>query len=93
VIHSFRDKNTAKVFDRQPVRRWGPDLQRAALRKLRMLNAATTLDDLRALPGNRLEKLLGDRVGEWSIRVDGQWRLCFRWQDGGAHDVELIDYH
>ncbi len=93
MIHSFRDKNTAKVFDRQPVRRWGPDLQRAALRKLRMLNAATTLDDLRALPGNRLEKLLGDRVGEWSIRVDGQWRLCFRWQDGGAHDVELIDYH
>jgi proteic killer suppression protein len=58
-----------------------------------MLNAAMTLEDLRALPGNRLEKLTGDRAGEWSIRVDAQWRLCFRWENGGAHDVELVDYH
>jgi proteic killer suppression protein len=92
VIHSFRDKDTAKVFDRQPVRRWSADLQRAALRKLRMLNAATSLDDLRALPGNRLEKLRGERAAQWSIRVNAQWRVCFRWQDG-AHEVELVDYH
>jgi proteic killer suppression protein len=93
VIHGFRGKDTARLFRREPVRRWGPDVQRAGLRKLRMLHAATTLEDLRALPGNRLEKLIGDRAGEWSIRVDAQWRLCFWWADGGAHDVELVDYH
>jgi proteic killer suppression protein len=58
-----------------------------------MLNAATSLEDLRVLPGNRLEKLTGDRAGEWSIRVSSQWRLCFRWEAGAAYDVELIDYH
>lgn len=58
-----------------------------------MLNAAVTLEDLRALPGNRLEKLRGDRAGEWSIRVTGQWRLCFQWKDGDAYQVELVDYH
>lgn len=58
-----------------------------------MLDAATGLDDLRALPGNRLEKLAGRRAGQWSIRVNDQWRLCFRWVDGKAHDVELVDYH
>lgn len=93
MIHSFRGKDTARLFRREPVRRWGPDIQRAGLRKLRMLNAAMTLDDLRSLPGNRLEKLVGDREGQWSIRVSGQWRLCFRWEEGGAHDVELVDYH
>ncbi len=93
MIHSFRGKDTARLFRREPVRRWGPDIQRAGLRKLRMLNAAMTLGDLRSLPGNRLEKLVGDREGQWSIRVSGQWRLCFRWDEGGAHDVELVDYH
>ena len=93
MIHSFRGKDTARLFRREPVRRWGRDIQRAGLRKLRMLNAAMTLDDLRSLPGNRLEKLVGDREGQWSIRVSGQWRLCFRWEEGGAHDVELVDYH
>ena len=58
-----------------------------------MLNAATRLDDLRALPGNRLEKLTKDRAGQWSIRVSGQWRVCFRWEGGDAYDVELVDYH
>jgi proteic killer suppression protein len=58
-----------------------------------MLNAATTLDDLRVLPGYRLEKLAGDRAGTWSIRVSGQWRLCFRWEGNHAYDVELVDYH
>jgi toxin HigB-1 len=93
VIRSFRDKDTERLYNREHVRRWGPDLQRAALRKLRMLNAAVTLEDLRALPGNRLEKLRGDRAGEWSIRVTGQWRLCFEWKGGDAYEVELVDYH
>jgi proteic killer suppression protein len=93
VIRSFRDKDTAHLYRREPVRRWGLEIQRAALRKLRMLNAATTLEDLRVLPGNRLEKLTGDRTGQWSIRVTSQWRLCFRWEDGVAENVELVDYH
>ena len=93
MIRSFRDKDTARLYRREPVRRWGPEIQRAGLRKLRMLNAAMSLEDLRVLPGNRLEKLIGDRAGQWSIRVTSQWRLCFRWEDGGAEDVELVDYH
>lgn len=68
-------------------------MQHAALRKLRMLDAATSLEDLRVPPANRLEKLKGGRAGQWSIRVNDQWRLCFRWRDGDAHDVELVDYH
>jgi len=63
------------------------------LRKLVALDAAETLDDLRVPPGNRLEKLTGDRTGQYSIRVNGQWRVCFRWHDGDAYDVELVDYH
>ena len=64
-----------------------------ALRKLRMLDAATRLDDLRVPPGNRLEALKGDRAGQFSIRINDQWRVCFRWQDGHAYDVEIADYH
>ena len=93
MIRSFRDKDTARLFERIPVRRWGPDVQHIALRKLRVLQAATSLEDLRVPPGNRLEKLAEDRVGQWSIRVSGQWRLCFRWDGGDAYDVELVDYH
>lgn len=93
MIRSFGDKDTERLYHREQVRRLGPDLQRAALRKLRVLNAAVTLEDLRVLPGNRLEKLRGDRAGEWSIRVTGQWRLCFEWKDGDADEVELVDYH
>ncbi len=93
MIRSFRDKDTARLFEREPVRRWGPDVQHSALRKLRVLQAATSLEDLRVPPGNRLEKLGKDRVGQWSIRVSGQWRLCFRWDGGDAYDVELVDYH
>jgi toxin HigB-1 len=93
VIRSFRGKDTERLYNREQVRRWGPDLQKAALRKLRMLNAAVGLEDLRAVPGNRLEKLRGDREGEWSIRVTAQWRLCFEWRDGDAYEVELVDYH
>ena len=93
MIHSFGDKDTARLFAREVVRRWGSDLQHVALRKLRMLDAATTLDDLRVPRANRLEKLKGDRSGQWSIRVNDQWRLCFRWEGADAYDVELVDYH
>lgn len=93
MIWSFRDKEAERLFQRETVRRWGPEVQRAGLRKLRMLDAATNLDDLRSPPGNRLEKLAGDRVGEWSIRVNDQWRLCFVWKDGDAYQVEMVDYH
>ncbi len=81
------------MFERQRVRRWSLELQRAALRKLVILDAAETLDDLRSPPGNRLEKLAGHRAGEYSIRINDQWRICFRWQAADAHDVEIVDYH
>jgi proteic killer suppression protein len=93
VIRSFRDRDTERLFHREPVRKWGPDVQRVGLRKLRILDAATSTDDLRVPPGNRLEKLRGDRAGQWSIRVNDQWRLCFEWRDGDAYEVELADYH
>jgi toxin HigB-1 len=93
VIRSFRDKDTERLFNREPVKWWRSAVGRAALRKLRILDAATTLADLRVPPGNRLEKLSGDRAGQWSIRVNDQWRICFRWKDGDAYDVEMVDYH
>ena len=93
MIRSFRDRDTERLFERRPIKRLGSQVQRIALRKLRMLDAATILDDLRRAPGNRLEKLKGDRAGEYSIRVNRQWRICFRWQSGDAHDVEIVDYH
>jgi proteic killer suppression protein len=93
VIRSFADRNTERLFARDPVRRWAPDLQRAALRKLVVLDAAEALTDLRVPPGNRLEQLSGDRAGQFSIRVNDQWRICFRWRDGDAYNVEIVDYH
>lgn len=93
MIRSFGDRDTARLFAREVVRRLGPDVQRVALRKLRMLDAAITLEDLRVPPANRLEKLRHDRAGQWSIRVNDQWRLCFRWEGTDAYDVELVDYH
>jgi len=93
VIRSFRDRDTERLFDREPVRKWGTDVQRVGLRKLRILDAATSLDDLRVPPGNRLEKLHGDRAGQWSVRVNDQWRLCFEWRGSDAYEVELVDYH
>lgn len=93
VIRSFRDGDVRRLFERQRVRRWAPTLQRRALRKLRMLDAAVRLDDLRVPPGNRLERLRGDRAGQYSIRVNDQWRLCFYWRSGDAYDVEMVDYH
>lgn len=93
MIRSFKDSRTKKVWDRDVVRTFGPDLQRAAHRKLRMLNAASELNSLRVPPVNRLEKLSGDRAGQYSIRINDQFRVCFIWIDGGADDVEITDYH
>jgi proteic killer suppression protein len=93
MIKSFRDRDTERLFQRQPVKKLGPDVQRTALRKLRMLDAATILDDFRVPPGNRLERLKGDRDGQHSIRINKRWRVCFRWRSGDAYDVEIVDYH
>ena len=93
MIRSFGDRDTARLFERQPARRLPPNIQRVALRKLRQLDAAVDLADLRVPPGNRLERLLGSRAGQYSIRINDQWRLCFRCQAGDAHDVAIADYH
>lgn len=93
MIQTFADKLTAAVFAGMEVRRLHPDIQAAARRKLKLLDAATSLDGLRVPPGNRLEALRGDRRGQWSIRINDQWRICFRWKDGDAFDVEMADYH
>ena len=93
VIRSFRDRETKKVFERERSRRLPPDVQRRAHRKLLLLDAADALDDLRVPPGNRLERLSGERAGQYSIRVNDQWRVCFRWERGDAYDVEITDYH
>lgn len=93
MIRSFKDSRTEKVWNREPVRALGPDLQRAAQKKLRLLNAASELTSLRVPPGNRLAKLAGDRAGQHSIRINDQYRICFAWIDGGAEDVEITDYH
>jgi len=93
VIRSFGDSRTQKVFERQRVARWSLALQRAALRKLLILDASEELDDLRSPPGNRLEKLSGDREGQHSIRINGQWRICFRWQERDASEADIVDYH
>lgn len=96
MIHSFADRDTERLFAREPVRRFPADLQRTMLRKLVAVDAAEQLEDLRVPPGNRLEKLeklKGDRAGQHSIRVNDQWRICFRWKDGNAYDVAIVDYH
>ena len=93
MIRSFRDAETRKVFERERSRRLPPDVQRRAHRKLLLIDAAESVEDLRVPPGNRLERLLGTRLGQHSIRINDQWRVCFRWQDGHAHDVEICDYH
>jgi proteic killer suppression protein len=93
VIRSFADKETEKVFTRQFSRELPPEIQRNARRKLEVLNVARVLVDLRVSPGNRLEKLVGDRSGQHSIRIKQRWRICFLWRKGDAHDVEMLDYH
>lgn len=93
MIRSFRDKTTAALFLGRPPRRVPADLRKRAREKLDYLDSARSLEDLRSPPGNRLEALTGARSGQYSIRVGRQWRLCFRWHDGEAFDVELVDYH
>jgi toxin HigB-1 len=93
VIQSFRDKETGKLFRRERSKAIPPDLQRVALRKLVQLDAAASLQDLRIPPGNRLEALTEERLGQHRIRVNDQWRVCFVWKDGHAHEVEIVDYH
>ena len=93
MIVDFRDPETATIWGGRHSRRLPSDIQAVALRKLRLLNNAQTLDDLRVPPGNRLEALVGDRRGQHSIRINDQWRICFVWRDGNAHQVEIVDYH
>ena len=93
VIRDFADKEAEKIWGGTPSRRLPADIQTVARRKLRMLNNATTLDDLRVPPANRLEALKGDLKGQHSIRINDQWRICFRWMAGDAHGVEIVDYH
>ena len=92
MIKSFRDKDTQALFEGRCPRRWQV-IRRVAERKLIQLNAAATLDFLRAPPGNRLEALKGDRTGQFSIRIHEQWRVCFSWAAGDVFDVEIVDYH
>ena len=93
MIKSFRDKETEKVFLRQFSRRFPKDLHRVVWRKLAILDAAERLEDLRIPPGNRLEKLKVDREGQYSIRINAQWRICFRRRGGDAYEIEIVDYH
>jgi toxin HigB-1 len=93
VIRSFRDTRTESVAAGRAPKGFPGDIVKAAIRKLTMINAATVLDDLRSPPGNRLEALRGDRSGRYSIRINDQWRICFIWKDGGADEVEIVDYH
>ena len=93
MIRSFADAETERVFRRLASRRLSAEVQRVAYRKLVVIDAAESLNDLRIPPGNRLEKLKGDREGQYSIRVNEQWRICFRWKEGDAYDVEIADYH
>jgi proteic killer suppression protein len=93
VLRSFRDKDTEAVWQRQRCRKLDTTTQRMAWRKLAMLDAAEILADLRIPPGNRLEKLAGNRAGQYSIRINRQWRICFHWTDAGPEDAEIVDYH
>ena len=93
MIQTFADKESERLFQREPVKKFPAPVRRPALRKLLLLDAAESLDDLRAAPGNRLEKLRGRRKGQYSIRINDQWRICFRWEAGDAYDVEIADYH
>jgi proteic killer suppression protein len=93
MIKSFASKETAAIFTGLAVRRLPLDMQQTARRKLKQLDTAFGLDDLRIPPGNRLEALKGNRKGQWSIRINDQWRICFCWVDGDALDVEIVDYH
>ncbi|MBI4090751.1 MAG: type II toxin-antitoxin system RelE/ParE family toxin [Candidatus Komeilibacteria bacterium] len=93
MIKSFRSDEAQKVYEREGSRKLPNDIQNVALRKLWMINAAVTIADLRIPPANRLEKLSGKRGGQYSIRINDKWRICFRWNQGDAYEVEITDYH
>ena len=93
MIKTFRDRVTERIFKRQRVKRFSLSIQKLAQRKLDLIDAADLIEDLRTPPGNRLEKLTGNRKGQYSIRVNDPWRICFRWRSGQATDVEIADYH
>jgi toxin HigB-1 len=93
MIQSFADGETEQIWQGRRSRKLAGDMQAVALRKLRLLHAARVLADLRVPPGNRLEALKGDRAGQWSIRINDQWRICFVWEEGGPSRVEIVDYH
>ncbi|MBI4285363.1 MAG: type II toxin-antitoxin system RelE/ParE family toxin [Chloroflexi bacterium] len=93
MIKTFKDEETQKVYERQFSLKLPPSIQQVALRKLRMLNNADNLGDLRVPPANHLKKLTGERAGQYSIRVNDQWRICFEWMDNNAYNVEITDYH
>ncbi|MBT6205000.1 MAG: type II toxin-antitoxin system RelE/ParE family toxin [Alphaproteobacteria bacterium] len=93
MIKSFADRETERVWSGHASRRLPMDIQNVAVRKLRMLNRAAAINDLRVPPANRLERLRGDRAGQYSIRINNQWRICFEWKEGGPEHVEIFDYH
>jgi proteic killer suppression protein len=93
MIKTFASKETEKLFQREASRVLPTDIQRKARQKLEILDAVERLDDLRVPPGNRLEKLSGNREGQHSIRINQQWRICFQWKDGDCYEVEIVDYH
>jgi proteic killer suppression protein len=93
MIRTFKDKNAEKIFNTEYVSRLPREIQKVVYRRLLNLNAAKTLNDLNAIPGNHLEKIKGNRVGQYGIRVNDRWRVCFEWVNGNAEDVEIVDYH
>lgn len=93
MIRSFKDAETEKIFNRLRSLKMDQSMQLVAYRKLRMLHNSKTINDLRAPPANHLEKLKGDREGQYSIRINDQYRICFEWKDGDAYQIEIVDYH
>ena len=93
MIKSFADAETQRFYTTGKSRRFSSNILKRAIKRLTQLDATTHLEDLRTPPSNRLEALTGDRAGKWSIRINDQWRLCFRFQNGEAYDVEIVDYH
>ncbi len=93
MIQSFNCKETEQLFQRHRVKKWPQAVMKIGHRKLLILEAATDINDLKVPPGNKLEKLKGDRKGQYSIRINDQWRICFQWKAGHAHQVEIVDYH
>ncbi|NOH03944.1 MAG: type II toxin-antitoxin system RelE/ParE family toxin [Chloroflexi bacterium] len=93
MIKTFKNDETQKIYQRQRSRKLPADIQQVALRKLRMINNAIAVNDLRVPPANHLEKLSGNRAGQWSVRINDRWRICFRWEGSDAYDVEITDYH